>query len=185
LPALGLSDDLQGIAAAAAAHADVGEEIEAILVAEAVPGERTYVCAFVGPGGRSWLALDADGVPLTSRSRVREAVSIAAMCEVAEESAGGGRLEELRGRLLALRLTENPPGIEEAEDAALALEATLAGPPRVASLAYLDAVGVATRRLERALGDGGSPFAAAMQGALAAVEGVADDVETHYKLVLT
>jgi hypothetical protein len=35
-------------------------------------------------------------------------VSIAAMCELAEESAGGGDLGELRARLVELRLTERP-----------------------------------------------------------------------------
>jgi hypothetical protein len=183
--ALGASDDLAGIAAAAAEHAEAEEEVEAILVVEAVPGERTYVCAFKGPRGRTWLAFDARAVPLARRARVRDAVSVAAMCEVAEESAGGGSLEELRSRLVALRLTENPPGIDEAEAAAHALETTIASPPRVASLAYLDAVGAATRRLESALGEGGSPFASAMQQALPAVEELAKDVESHYKLPLT
>ena len=57
--------------------------------------------------------------------------------------------------------------------------------PRVASEAYLDAVGSASRRLEQALGDGGtSPFAAAMQAALGSVEGLSDDVERNYKLPL-
>jgi hypothetical protein len=183
---VGLRDDLNAIAVAAAAHAAPGEHVEAILVAEVVPGERTYLCAFAGPAGRGWLALDAAGAPLTSRRRVRDAASISAMCEAAEDGAGGGQLEELRSRLLALRLTENPPGIEEAEAAAHALETTIASPPRVASLEYLGAIGSATRRLERALGDGpGSPFAAAMQQAVGAVDELAREVETHYKLPLT
>jgi hypothetical protein len=41
-----------------------------------------------------WLALDRSGAPVTSRDRVREAVSIAAACEVAEETTGEG--EEAR-----------------------------------------------------------------------------------------
>ena len=32
------------------------------------------------------------------------------MCELAEESAGGGELDELRERLVAIRLTESPAG---------------------------------------------------------------------------
>jgi hypothetical protein len=103
------------------------------------------------------------------------------MCELAEESAGGGDLSDLRGRLLSLRLTENPSGIDEAEEAALALEAAVGSPPRVASAAYLDAVGTATRRLERALGEGGSPFAEAMRQATGAVEELTRDVEARYK----
>ena len=47
---------------------------------------------------------------------VKDAVSIAALCEIAEESAVGGDLDELLSQLVALRLTENPEGIDEAED---------------------------------------------------------------------
>jgi hypothetical protein len=116
---------------------------------------------------------------------VRDAVSIAALCEIAEETAGGGDLEDLRSQLVALRLTENPAGIDEAEDAALALEATIGTPPRIASPEYLDALGTATRRLERALGsDAQSPFANAMRGAAPVVDELARDVEAHYKLEL-
>jgi hypothetical protein len=83
---------------------------------------------------------------------------------------------------VALRLTENPPGLDEAEVAVGALEATIARPPRLASSAYLDAVGAATRDLERALGEpGASPFAAAMQQAIGAVDELVAEVERTYK----
>jgi hypothetical protein len=179
---MALSDELGRVAAAAAAFAAPDERVAGVLAAEPAVGERIYLCAFAGDGEPSWLALDPDGGPVVSRARVREAVSIAALCELAEESAGGGDLEELRSRLVTLRLTENPPGIEEAEDAALELEAALGAPPRVASLAYLDALGTATRRLEVALGtNGGSPFAAAMKQAVGAVEALTAEVEAGYK----
>jgi hypothetical protein len=106
------------------------------------------------------------------------------MCELAEESAGGGDLSELRARLLSLRLTENPSGIEEAEEAALALEAAVGSPPRIASAAHLDAVGAAARRLERALGEGSSPFAEAMRFSMGAVEELTREVEARYKRAL-
>ena len=186
LGAVGLSDDVGRVAAAADAFSEPGERVEAVLVAETTTGERTYVCAFAAAdGARTCLALDGDGAPLTSRERVRGAVSIAALCEIAEESAGGGDLEELRSQLVTLRLTENPPGIDEAEDAALALEATIGASPRVASPGYLDEVGAATRRLERALGsDAASPFANAMRSAAPFVDELARDVEAQYKLEL-
>jgi hypothetical protein len=183
---VGLSDELAATAAAAEPLAAPDERIEAVLATEARPADRVYLCAFAGPAGRSWVALDSEGAPLTDRRRVRAAATIAAMCEFAEERAGGGDLEELRRSLVGLRLTENPPGIDEAEEAALALESAIGAPPRVATPVYLDELGAATRRLERALGDGGgSPFAVAMQQSLGAVEELANDVEAQYKLPLT
>ena len=118
-----------------------------------------YLCAFDGGGGRSWLALDGAGAPVTSRRAVRDAASIAALCELAEEVAAGGDLDDLISRLVAVRMTEAPAGIEEAEEAARTLQRTIEPPPRLASPAYLDRIGHATRRLEQALGEGGSPFA--------------------------
>jgi hypothetical protein len=113
---------------------------------------------------------------------VRRTASIAAMCELAEESAGGGELDELRDRLVTIRLTESPDGIEEAEEAALALQHVIGAPPRVANPGYLDRVGAATRRLELALGDpGSSPFAEAMKAGMGSVEEFSADVESHYK----
>jgi hypothetical protein len=180
-----LADELDRVAEAAAGFADPGEELAGILVAEPGPGRRVYVCAFDGADGRSWLALDDERRPLRRRADVRDAVSIAALCEIAVESAGGGDLEDLRAQLVALRLRENPPGVEEAEDAALELERTIGGAPRVASAEYLDAVGQATQRLEYALGqDGPSPFAAAMKTALGTVESLSAEVEANYKVVL-
>jgi len=180
-----LADELESIAASVALFADEGEELVGVLAAEPASRERLYGCAFVLGEERSWLVVDTEGAPVEDRSRIREAVSIAAVCELAEETAAGGELEELRARLLTLRLTENPDGIEEAEEAALELESTLSAPPRIASPAYLDRVGTATMKLERALGDGGaSPFAAAMQAGMAAVEELAADVERKYKIEL-
>jgi hypothetical protein len=122
---------------------------------------------------------------VADRALVRDAVSIAAMCELAEESAGGGDLGDLRARLVELRLTEAPEGIEEAEAAAAELAATIAPPPRVASLDYLDAIGRAAGRLEETLGAaGGSPFAAAMKGGLVAADELAAQVERGYKVSL-
>ncbi len=157
-----------------------------VLAAEPAVGERLYLCAYGTPGGsRTWLAFDASGEPVDNRARVRDAVSITALCEVAEETAGGGDLADLRSQLVALRLTENPPGIDEAEEAALALEATITVPPRIASPAYLDAVGSAARRLEQALGDDGSPFANVMQTAIGSVELLTREVESAYKRALS
>lgn len=185
LAAVALRDDLDRAAAAAARFAGTGEELSGVVPTEPERGERTYLCAFTAGEARTWLVLDDGGKPLTSRDAVRRTVSIAAMCELAEESAGGGELGALRERLVAIRLTESPPGIEEAEEAALALEQAIGAPPRLAKPAYLDRVGAATRRLEDALGpSSGSPFAEAMKSGLGTVEELAHDVESNYKLPL-
>jgi hypothetical protein len=182
---MAVAEDVERIADAAAAFAGPGEELSGVLVAETL-GRRVYLCAFESAEGRSWLAMGDDAQPLTDRRLVREAASIAALCEVAEESAGGGHLLELQARLAELRATDNPEGIEEAEAAAASLAETLQPEPRVASGAYLDAIGSASRRLEQALGESGSsPFAVAMQAALGSVEELAEDVEHNHKLPLT
>jgi hypothetical protein len=179
-----VAEDVGRVAGAAAAFAEQGEELAGVLATETL-GLRVYLCAFESAGGRAWLALGADAEPLTDGRLVREAASIAALCEVAEDSAGGGHLPELRARLAELRETDNPEGIDEAEAAAAALAEALQSEPRVASSAYLDALGSASRRLEQALGESGaSPFAAAMQAALGSVEELASDVEGNYKLPL-
>jgi hypothetical protein len=181
---MSVAEDVERIAAAASGLAEAGERLTGVLVAETL-GRRVYLCAFESADGHAWLALDGDAKPLTESRLVREAASLAALCEVAEESAGGGHLPELRARLAELRETDRPLGIEEAEAAAATLAETLQGEPRVASDAYLDAIGSASRRLEQALGEsGGSPFAAAMQAALGPVEELTEDVARNYKLPL-
>jgi hypothetical protein len=182
---MALAEDVAQIAGFAVGLAAPGEELGGVLVAETL-GRRVYLCAFESADGRTWLALDDEARPLSEARLVREAASLAALCEVAEESAGGGDLPALRARLAELRRTEAPAGIEDAEAAAAALAATLQPEPRVASGPYLDAIGSAARRLEQSLGESGaSPFAAAMQAAIASVEELASDVERNYKLPLT
>ena len=184
---MGLREELERVAEPARRFTAPGETLAGILAAEPSSGVRVYLCAFVDDAGtRTWVALDAEGEPVTNRTAVRDAVSIAALCELAEETAAGGDLERLRMDLATLRLTEDPPGIEEAETAALELERVLGAPPRVATPSYLDAVGSATRRLEQTLGEGGaSPFATALKQGLVAVDELAAEVEGRYKIELT
>jgi hypothetical protein len=181
---VGLSDDLAAVAPLALRHAAPDEELEGVIAAEPAPGRRLYLCSYAGNGGRAWLLLDAEGAPVERRVAVREAVSIAALCELAAETAGGGDLQALRAELLALRLREDPPGIKEAEDAAFRLERAIGAEPRLATPAYLDGVGAATRRLELALGETSSPFADAMKLAHVALESLTADVEAGYKRTL-
>ena len=83
-------------------------------------------------------------------------------------------------------MTENPPGIDDAEEAALELQRVVGAPPSLATPARLDAIGVATRRLELALGGAvqGSPFAAALKSAGDAVDALVREVEGAYRIEL-
>src|SRR4029079_9318841 len=129
------ADDLERIAASAATHArgDDGA-LSGILATEPTAGVRIYVCAFESSdGARSWLALDGDGAPVVSERSVRDAVSIAALCEVAEEAAFPGDPDELRAQLVALRITEGPDGIDEGGAEARGLHEAPGAPPRIAS----------------------------------------------------
>ena len=179
---MSLEEELSAAGEAARGRAADGEEVVAVIPTEPGSGARVYLCAYEAGGERSWLALDAAGAPIADRVLVRDAVAIAAMCELAEESAGGGDLGELRARLVELRLTDNPEGIEEAEVAAAELQEAIAPPPRVASVRYLDELGLAAAKLEQALGQvGGSPFAEAMKTGVAASDELADEVESQYR----
>jgi hypothetical protein len=175
-----LADDLARIAVSAAAHGPVS----GVLAAEPGRGRRFYLVAFGAEGDREWLVLDDQGAPVEQRDDVRDTASIVALCELAGDLAGGGDLEALRTRLAQVRIIEQPPGIEEAEEAALALERAIGAPPRVAKPAYLDEVGAATMALERALGESTSPFSAAVRASTGTVEEFVADVERGYKLDL-
>jgi hypothetical protein len=183
-----LIEDVERIGAAAASYARDGERLAAVLPAEPAPGRRVYVCAYepeVEGEGRSWLVLDDRGAPVADQTVVRDAVTVAALCELAAEHAALGDLDELRAQLVAVRLTEAPLGIEEAETAAAELQRTVGAPPQLASPARLDAIGAAVRRLELALDPGApSPFAAAMQAAQGAVDELVHEVESSYRTEL-
>ena len=178
--------DLERIAALVASHAPDDGTVSAVLAAEPTPGLREYLCAFETDGGeRSWLVVDADGAPVLERRDIRDVVAITALCEIAEESAVGVDLDELMAQLVALRLTENPEGIEEAEAALRTLQHTIGTPPHLATPARLDEIGLATRQLEQALDPAApSPFTAALKGAQATIDELLREVEAGYRAPL-
>ncbi len=180
-----LAEELEAAAAAGTRQAGEAETVAAVLPTEAEPGARVYLLAFHEGDGRTWLALDSGGEPVLDRARVRDAVSIAALCEVAGETAGGGDLDELLSQLVAVRISEAPPGIEDAEAAVLALQRTIGAAPQLATPERLDAIGAAVRELEQALDPAaGSAFAEAMKTAAPAVEALQREVESTYRLDL-
>jgi hypothetical protein len=82
-----LQDDLAAAAERAAALADEGERLDAVLAAEPSPGRRVYLCAYAADAGRTWLLLEGEA-PVTSRNLVREVVALAALSEVVGEAMG-------------------------------------------------------------------------------------------------
>jgi hypothetical protein len=177
---MALHEDLERIAVAAATNG----EVTGVLAAEPSRGRRFYLVALGADENRRWLVLDDAARPVSRRDDVRDTASIVALCELAGDLAGGGDLESLRSQLAQVRMVEQPPGIEEAEAAALALERVIGAPPRVATPGYLDEVGAATLALERALGELSSPFSTAIRSATGAVDEFVQDVERGYLVEL-
>jgi hypothetical protein len=179
-----LEDDLERIAGRARGFASAGEALAVVIPTEPASGARVYLCAFAAEDERSWLALDDAGEPVRDRTLVHDAVTVAALCELAEESAAGGDPDGLEERLVELGQTEDVD-VTDAREALADLRSVLLDPPRVASPVYLDRIGLATRRFEQELGEvGASPFAEAMRKGSAAVEGLAAEVEGTYRVPL-
>ena len=84
---MALQDELAAAAERAAAFADGDEHVDAVLATEPATGRRLYLCAFTDGDARTWLVLDGDA-PVTKRGAVREAVALAALCEVVGEAVG-------------------------------------------------------------------------------------------------
>jgi hypothetical protein len=177
-----LAEEIDRAATLAAARAKAGDVVTGVIPSEPSPGARVYLCSLDGADGyRAWLAVRDDGSPVEDRLELRAAVAIAALCEVAEDAAGGGDLDGLIARLEEIRRTDAPAGIEEAEAAARALRDVIGEPPQVATPERLDAIGMATRRLEQELDPtGASPFSVAMRSAQGAVNELQREVEAGY-----
>jgi len=182
-----LTEELERVATLASVRAGGGDAVSGVLATEPEDERRVYLCSIDGADGtRGWLGVYEDGSVVTSRAELRAAVSIAALCEVAVDAAGGGDLDGLIASLADLREREAPDGIEDAEAAARALREVVGDPPLLATPARLDEIGAATRRLEQELDpDGASPFAAALKAAQGAVSELQREVEAGYLAELT
>jgi hypothetical protein len=93
---MALDRELRRIAEVAVTYCRDGEELAGIVPAEPAVGVRLYVCAYRDGEETSWLVFAADGSPIDDRSQIRDAVSIAALYELAEEAAGQADGEEPR-----------------------------------------------------------------------------------------
>ena len=127
-----------------------------MIPTEAAGGERVYLCAFVAGEAKTWIALDALGRagPRPSRAARRRLDRVHV-----RGRRGDGRRRQPPGAAGAARDAprDGGPGraSSDAEQAVAELEQTVGGELRVASPAYLDEIGAATRRLELALGESG------------------------------
>jgi hypothetical protein len=106
-----LSDDVSRIAEAAARYGAPEETVAAVIPVEPASGERLYLCAYEGPdGSQGWLVLDDSGRPVTRRQVIRDAASIAALVEVAEEHLDGVDAAQPRLASPAYLDSLSPPG---------------------------------------------------------------------------
>ena len=175
---MALADDLER---AAARPRPRTAQVAAVLAAEPARRAARYLVALGEDDDRSWLVLDARARP-GRRARRQSARSPRSSSSASSpaSSRAAAQLEELRAQLAQVRLTEQPPGIEEAEEAALALERAIGAPPVVASPAYLDD---GRRRDARARGRARRPRLAVRERARAAsgtVEAFVAEVEGRH-----
>jgi hypothetical protein len=155
-PAAGdeLAVQLEAAFAQASALAGGDERVVAVMPAEPGRGRRVYLIAYEGGGGLSYLALDGALEPLTDARLVREAVTMLALAERAEEASGATLAEELAGALAGARRELAAAGLDEAAAAARAAEeataevARVTTGPRLATPAYLDSVAAAASTLD-------------------------------------
>ena len=123
---MALDQELRRIAEVGVTYCRDGEELVGIIPAEPSVGVRLYVCAYRDGEEASWLVLQADGSPVEDRSLVRDAVSIAALYELAEEATGSAD-EEARVPSPALldALSSEPNAVEAIKSATATVDELL------------------------------------------------------------
>jgi hypothetical protein len=152
------ADDLERAAARAAARAAPGEQVVAVLAA--VPHARgpVYLCALRAGDDETlaWLALDDEGAAVEDEAVVRDAASLVALCETAEEAAaalGAADIAASARRGLSLAGSEQPSltaALEQVAQAATAIDELTSG-VRTARAAYVDELGARSRSLAAGL----------------------------------
>jgi hypothetical protein len=138
-----------------------GEQVVAVMAAEILRTGVVFLCGLRGPAEDAplaWVALDAEGGAVDDEAIVREAASLVALCETAEEAAAVLELDLIRES--ARRALE----VAGAADRLLrdALERTLAAADALAAVSdgvrlarapYLDELGERARALAYAAAD--------------------------------
>jgi hypothetical protein len=153
-----LAQELAAAHEAAAPHAGPRERVAAVIPAEPAGGMRVYLVAFEGGERLAYVLLDAGGTAVADERLVRDAVSLIALCELAEEVSMAAAAADIAERFQAVAdlLAEDEPEASAAAgqvaDAARRVGEVAAG-PRVATPRYLD-------RLAEVADDLGAAFAA-------------------------
>jgi hypothetical protein len=153
---MSLERELERAAAMASSHARAGEQVAAVMPAEPVPGMRLYLAAFESRGDLGYLLLDASGEPVRDRRVVRDAVTVIALSERAEEVSSAVAADAIADRFD--RLVERLAGADADAAAAAGGVAQAArrvsgvtGGARVATPGYLDQLGAAATELGAAM----------------------------------
>ena len=151
-----LEQELETTLTAAGRLARPDERAVAVMATEPA-GERVYVVAFAAGDDLGYVALDGAGAPVTDRRLVKDAVSLAALAERAEEVSGATAAEELGERFGEAAAVLRRVGDREAAAAADAviaaagrLGAAAAG-PRPATPQFLDRMAAHAAELATAL----------------------------------
>jgi hypothetical protein len=151
-----LEQELETTLTAAGRLARPDEQAVAGLAAEPA-GERVYVVAFAAGDELGYVALDGAGAPVSDRRLVKDAVSLAALAERAEEVSGATAADELGERFgeaaAVLRRVGDRDGAAAAE-AVIAAAGRLgdaAAGPRPATPQFLDRMAALAAELAAAL----------------------------------
>jgi hypothetical protein len=182
-----LEQELEGTFAAAGRHARDGEQAVAVMAAEPQSGTRVYVVAFAAGDELAYVVLDRAGAPVANRRLVKDAVSLAALAERAEEVSGATAADELVERFGEAEEVLRRAGDKEAATAAAAVVAAArslaegASGPRAATPVFLDRMAALAAGLAAAL-DAFFPLAERMPDASA---GAANDVPTPREVAVT
>ena len=161
---MSLEQELEATIAAAGRHALRDEQPVAVIATEPAAGTRVYVVAFAAGGELAYIALDEEGALVSNRRLVRDAVSLAALAERAEEVSGATAADELLARFGEAAVALHSAGRDDAAAAAEAVSAAIgrladaATGPRPATPGFLDRIAALSADLAGAL-DAFVPFA--------------------------
>jgi hypothetical protein len=151
-----LEEELETAVAAAGRHARPGEQPVAVMASEP-GGARVFVVALAAGEELAYVAVDHAGAAVADRRLVKDAVSLTALAERAEEVSGATAADQLVAQFRASSEALREAGEGEAAAAAGAvavagerLGAAAAG-PRAATPVYLDRIAALAGELAAAI----------------------------------